>query len=302
MKSTILTGILIVLCVRLFAQTPSDALTMSRGQVCIAALFSQQDWRKYWEGTRLRENENIGQMKVRSGMAMGAIGIGNRLNLLASLPYVHTSATQGQFAGQQGIQDFSAWAKFKLMEATTEKSRFRLFTVAGGSVPVGDYIPDYLPFSIGLQAKTGTIRLIADYKHHSGFYLTWRGSHTWRSSIALHRDAFLYKQTLYQTNKLPLPNAIETALLTGWRKGAWVSTISLEYADHLDGDDIRRNDMPFPSNRMRGLSASLSGKYQGKHLGATLAFNQTIEGRNIGLANQWTAGLLYLFHYQQQSK
>jgi hypothetical protein len=41
--------------------------------------------------------------------------------------------------------------------------------------PVGDYIPDFLPMSIGLQCKTATARLLASYRHKSGIYMTASG-------------------------------------------------------------------------------------------------------------------------------
>lgn len=281
----------------IYSQTAMDALTMNSGQFCIAGIIEQQNWTNYWEGTRLRENENIGQMRLRSGAVMGAMGIGSKLNILASVPYVYTGSTKGQFAGQQGLQDLSVWLKYKLVETSYTSSRLRLFAVAGASTPLSEYVPDYLPFCIGLHARTGTVRLIADYKWQNGFYITWRGSHTWRSTITLDRDAFLYDNKMYYTNKLPLPNTVETAIISGWRNGPWVSSASLEFSDCLSGDDIRRNDMPFPSNRMMALSAGVSGKYQRKHLGVIVSARQVLEGRNMGKATQLSGGILYQFQY-----
>ncbi|MGB4846752.1 MAG: transporter, partial [Saprospiraceae bacterium] len=38
------------------AQTPTDATLMTKGQICLAAIYSHDSWDEYWEGTLLRSN------------------------------------------------------------------------------------------------------------------------------------------------------------------------------------------------------------------------------------------------------
>ena len=169
------------------AQMPNDALYMGKNKICIATIYGRSTWNQYWEGGLKRPNYNIGTHTTQSVMVMPAIGITNRLNVILSLPYVWTSTSAGNLMGQKGLQDIAVWAKYKLIN----KGGFTLNGIVGGSIPVGTYIPDFLPMSIGLQARTLTGRLLASYRHApTGIYLTGYGSYGWRSNIRIDRDAY----------------------------------------------------------------------------------------------------------------
>lgn len=280
-----------------FAQTPADALTMNHGQVCLAAMYGNNAWNQYWEGPVKRTNANIGAVTHQSAMFMGAVGLTERLNVIASLPYIASQASQGQFAGQRGIQDLSVWLKYRALDQSLGKGKLKAFALFGTSAPASDYVPDFLPFCIGLGSKTATLRTVVDFRLPQGIYLTLRASHTWRSNIFIDRNAYQFDGKLYYTNEVPMPNIVEGGGLLGWRKGPWVTALTLDYFTCLSGDDIRPNDMPFPTNRMRASAAGISGKYQGKHWGVTLAASRAFAGRNIGQSRMLQGGVLYLFQY-----
>ena len=84
------------------AQTPSDGLMMDRGQICFAALYTHDTWDEYWEGTLKRTNGNIGTLTRQTVMPMFALGLTDRLNVIASLPWVRTQASGGQMRGVSG--------------------------------------------------------------------------------------------------------------------------------------------------------------------------------------------------------
>ena len=268
---------------------------MNHGQVCLAGLYGRTQWNQYWEGGSKRENANIGTVTHQSAMFMGAVGIRPRLNLLAMLPYIASQASQGQLAGQQGVQDLSIWLKYRAIDLKLGSGKLKVFALGGASAPLSDYVPDFLPMCIGLGSKTATARAIVDYRIEQGFYLTLRASHTWRSNIFIDRDAYQYNGKLYYTNEVPLPNIVEGGALLGWRKGPWVSALTFDRFNCLSGDDIRPNDMPFPTNRMGASSAGVMGKYEGKHWGITASASQVFAGRNVGRNTALQAGLLYLF-------
>jgi hypothetical protein len=277
------------------AQTPTDALYMSHRQICFAGLYGRTQWNQYWEGGRKRENANMGTVTHQSAMLMGAAGISPRLNFLAMLPYIASQASQGQLAGQQGIQDLSIWLKYRVIDRSVGPGKLKVFTLGGASAPLSDYVPDFLPMCIGLGARAATARAIVDYRLKEGFYLTLRAGHTWRSNIFIDRDAYLYNDKLYYTNEVPLPNIVDAGALLGWRKGPWVSALTFDHFNCLSGDDIRPNDMPFPANRMGARSVGAMGKYEGKHWGVTASASQVFAGRNTGRNTILQAGLLYRF-------
>ena len=186
-----------------WAQMPNDAIYMAKKSVCVAGMYGQSTWKNYWEGSFKRENLNIGTHTTRSLMLMPAIGISNRVNVILSLPYVWTSTSAGNLMGQRGVQDLAVWLKVKAVH----KGGFSLNAIVGGSIPVGNYVPDFLPMSIGLQARTATGRLLLNYREpKTGLYLTAHGSYGWRSNIRIDRDAYPADGRVYNTNEVSVPN------------------------------------------------------------------------------------------------
>ncbi len=181
---------------------PNDAIYMSKGQVCVGTMYTNSSWKEYWENTLKRENLNIGTHTTQSVMVMPAIGITNRFNVILGLPYVWTKTSAGNLMGQKGIQDLSAWLKWKAVDF----KGFSLNGLLGASLPVSKYVPDFLPMSIGLQCRTVSGRLMASYQHKTGMYLTAHGTYAWRSNIFVDRDAYQADDRVYNTNEVTVPN------------------------------------------------------------------------------------------------
>ena len=208
-----------------WAQMPHDAIYMPKKTVCIAGMYGQSSWTQYWEGTLKRENFNIGKMTTQSVSIMPAIGISNRVNLILNLPYVQTSTSAGNLMGQRGLQDLSAWLKVK---AFSYKG-LSLNAIVGGSMPVGNYVPDFLPMSIGLQARTTTGRLLLNYTHpKTGLYVTAHGSYIWRGNIRIDRDAYQADGRMYNTNEVSVPNAYDAAVRLGVVRRIWQTEVFAE--------------------------------------------------------------------------
>ncbi|WP_338870992.1 hypothetical protein WBJ53_24225 [Spirosoma sp. SC4-14] len=278
------------------AQMPQDAIYMPKGSVCIAGIYGHTSWDHYWEGTLKRENLNIGTYTMQSAMIMPAIGISNRVNVILSLPYIWTSTNAGNLLGQRGIQDLAGWIKVKAFE----QGGFSVHTIIGGSVPIGNYVPDFLPMSIGLQARTVTGRLLASYKHpKTGIYLTAHGSYNWRSQIKIDRDAYQADNRIYNTNQVNVPNTYDAGVRLGILRRSWQTEVWAERMAGLSGDDIRRNDMPFPSNNMQASSVGWYGKVQPRNIGLNARIGYVVDGRNVGQSTTYMLGLLYQIDFKK---
>lgn len=275
-----------------WAQMPNDAIYMSKKAVCVAGIYGQSTWKNYWEGSLKRENLNIGTHTTRSVMVMPAIGISNRVNVILSLPYVWTSTSAGNLMGQKGVQDLAAWLKVKAVAA----GGFSLNALVGGSVPVGNYVPDFLPMSIGLQARTVTGRLLASYRHSkTGLYLTAHGSYGWRSNIRIDRDAYQADGRVYNTNEVRVPNTYDAAVRLGVLRRTWQTEVFAERFACLTGDNIRRNDMPFPSNKMEATQVGWYGRYLPGKVGVNARVGYVTNGLNVGQSTSYSLGVLYQF-------
>jgi hypothetical protein len=280
-----------------FAQMPNDAIYMSKNTACLAISYSHSSWDKYWENSLKRENFNIGTHTTQSIMPMLAVGITKNLNVIAAIPYIWTQASAGNLKWQRGFQDVSGWVKYRFVNV----SGFSLHAIVGASLPSNNYIPDFLPMSIGIQCKTATGRLLANYRHKSGVYLTASGSYIFRSKIKIDRDAYQAGDRLYGTNQVIVPNAYDAAVRLGYLKKGIQAEGYMEYGACDGGDNIRRNDMPFPTNNMKSTIAGVYAKYQPKNIGVNARANYVLEGRNVGQSTSFSVGVLYQFRYLGKS-
>lgn len=275
---------------------PTDAIYMPKKSLCLAAIYSNTSWKEYWEGELQRENLNIGKNITQSFSIMTAYGITDKLNAIVNLPYMTTHNTAGNLAGQKDLQDISAFVKYKAFEI----KGFSLNAVVGGSIPVGNYVPDFLPMSIGLQSKTATGRLIANYKHKTGLYLTGSYAYNLRSNITIDRDAYQANGKLYNSNQVAIPDATDAAVRLGFMKNGLQLEANLTTFTCVNGDNIRRNDMPFPTNNMQAINAGFYAKYQYKNIGIMANVAQTLKGLNVGKSLIYMAGITYQFNFEKK--
>ncbi|WP_080238614.1 hypothetical protein [Spirosoma rigui] len=282
--------LLLLITVPALAQMPHDAIYMPKKTVCIAGMYGQSSWSQYWEGSLKRENFNIGTHTTRSLSVMPAIGVSDRVNVILNLPYIWTSTSAGNLMGQKGLQDASAWVKVKAAQV----GGFSVNAIVGGSVPVSNYVPDFLPMSIGLQARTATGRLLLNYTHpKTGLYVTTHGSYTWRGNIRIDRDAYQANERMYNTNEVSVPNAYDAAVRLGVLRRIWQTEVFAERMAALSGDNIRRNDMPFPTNNMQFTQVGWYAKVQPRNVGLNVRVAHVTNGLNVGQSTSYTVGVLY---------
>ncbi|OIN59441.1 hypothetical protein [Arsenicibacter rosenii] len=276
------------------AQMPQDAIYMPKKTVCAALMYGHSSWKEYWEHTLKRENYNIGTLTTQSVSLMAAAGITNRFNIIANLPYVKTDASAGNLMGQKGFQDVSAWLKYKVVDL----KGFSVNALAGGSLPVSKYVPDFMPMSIGMQCRTASGRLLLNYTHpKTGLYVTTHGTLTWRSNISVDRDAYKSGDKVYNTREVNVPNTYDIAARLGILRKKWQTEVWGEHGACLSGDYIARNDMPFPTNNMQATTIGWYGKFQPKNIGLNARVGYVIDGVNAGQSTSYMLGFLYQFNW-----
>jgi len=283
-------------------QSDQDALMMKKNEFCTGLMYQQSTWDQYWEGTLKRENLNIGTMKTQMVGYMAMYGITNKLNAFVSLPWVKTSSTAGQWKGQQGIQDVSAWLKYWAIDKKGAKGRFGLFGLAGVSLPVSDYTIDMLPYSIGLGTTNFNARIMADYQRGKWF-ATGSMTYVLRSNVELDRTAY-YTTGIHYTNEIKMPDATQWMVRAGYRYKNWIAEVVADNWTTQGGHDITRNNMPFVSNRMEATRLGANFKWEDgmvKGLSLLAGGNYALEGRNMGQATTVYGGIVYLFNFSKKS-
>jgi len=260
-------------------------------------------WDHYWEGTFKRNNQNLGTVSTQMFGLMGTYGVSRKLNILVNAPYVETKASAGTLHGQHGIQDLSAWIKWLAVEQNIGKGVLSLYALGGASVPLTNYIADYLPLSIGLHSKTVSGRIMADYQL-GNFFATASYTYTFRDDITIDRNSY-YTTELHLTNKVDMPNMTSFNFRTGYRSERWILEAVLSNMTTIGGFDIRKNDMPFPSNKMNATMAGAHFKYNLKAvqgLSLTGGGNYTVAGRNVGQATAFDIGVFYILDFSRKTK
>ncbi|MEY2792597.1 MAG: hypothetical protein RJA76_589 [Bacteroidota bacterium] len=277
---------------QILAQMPNDHVYMAKKDICAALIYSNTSWNKYWENTLFRDNLNLGTVSTESYMLMAAYGLTDHSNLIASLPYVQTKASAGNLMGQKGMQDAGLWLKHRI----TISRSFKSHVVAGLTVPVSNYVSEFMPLSIGNKATDFQMRGMLTYQiPNTKLYANAVFAYHLRGISQLDRDSYLNGDKMINTSTADVPDAVEASFKLGYLK--WDNQIEL-YVDHfacVAGDVIRRNDMPFPTNKTMMTSIGLYGKYQPKNLGVNARIQHVLQGTNTAQMTTYSVGLLYQF-------
>jgi hypothetical protein len=283
------------------AQTEIDGIMMTKNNFCVGPMYGYSSWKNYWEGTRKRENLNLGTVSTHMYSIMGNYGISDKLNILFSVPYITTKASAGTLHGQKGVQDGSLWVKWMPVDKTIGKGNLTAYGIVGVSAPLNNYAADFLPLSIGLRSKTLSLRAMGDYQVGK-FFVTASGTYMLRSNIKIDRDAY-YTTEMHYTNEVAMPDALSFNVRTGYRHGNLIAEAIFDNYTTLGGFDITRNNMPFPSNKMNATRLGANFKYElnvPRGLSIIASGNYVIAGRNVGQATTISGGLFYIINFTKK--
>ena len=136
--------------------------------------------------------------------------------------------------------------------------------------------------------------------HQQGnFFATAFGTYTWRRDITIDQNAY-YTTSLHLTDQVDMPNVAAEMLRVGYRHtDHLIAEAIVSNMNTLGGFDMRKNDMPFPSNKMNSTMVGAHVKYSiaaVKGLSVDLDGGYTVAGRNVGQSTSFDFGVYYVFH------
>ena len=287
-----------------YSQTEIDGIMMSKYNFCTGAIYQYSSWDNYWEGNFKRTNLNLGTVSTKSLAVMGNYGISDKLNLLFSLPYVKTNASKGTMKGQKGIQDLTLTLKYMPIEKTIGKNTYSIYFIGSYSTPLSNYAVDYLPLSLGLGSKTGTLRVMGDFQR-GNFFSTLSGAYIKRANVTIERNSYLTNDEIIYSNKVNMPDAISVNFRTGYRSNRLIAEFIIDnWVTQKGGFDITKNNMPFPSNTMNAIRYGINTKYTLKsipELAIIGGYNYVAEGKNVGQSKTVYGGLFYIINFEKKS-
>jgi hypothetical protein len=287
------------------AQNLTDGLMMPKNNLCTGFMYMNDQWKDYWEGDLKRENGNIGRVTTQSLMWFANYGVMDRLNIIVALPYVKTEASMGTLHGMEGLQDLSVGLKYNFYRQKFEKSALAAFGVINVSTPLSDYTADFFPLSIGTQTTNISYRLNSRFKIEQGWFLNGSAGYTWRSNTTLDRPSYFDGNSFYHTDEVKMPDVFDFFVSTGYHQGAVQVELNYVQQNTLGGGDIRRQDMPFVSNRMNYQKVGALVMYYlpvPKNVAVRGSVQYTVAGRNVGQSTTFVGGILYTFHFGKEEQ
>ena len=279
------------------AQTDADALMIPKNYVCAAGVYTHSQWDHYWEGTFKRDAPNLGTVSSNSYMLGFVYGLTNKINVSIALPYVTTNATAGTLRGERNLQDVSAYVKWLAVKQEIGKGLLSFHAILSGSIPATNYEADYLPLSIGLHSKNIALRGLLNYQVNQ-FFVAGAAQYIRRGNITIDRNSY-YNTEMHYTNEVKMPDVSNFLVSAGFRSLQFNAEAVLTRVTTLGGFDIRKNDMPFPSNKMNSTLAGVIFKYSFQKIAGlelTAGGNYVLKGRNVGQATTMYGGVYYIFN------
>jgi hypothetical protein len=279
------------------AQTVDDQIMIEGKTLFTGYLFTYDTWDEYWEGPLKRDNGNIGTMTTKTSSWFVNYGVTDRLNVIATMPYVQTHASQGVLRDMQGMQDFGVAAKYKIFSVPSPIGVLSTFAVGSAGLPMTDYTPDFYPLSIGSNSRRAAGRFTVNLHTKPGWFATGSSAYTWRGDVTLDRPYYFTDGQLFLTSDVDMPNVFDYALSGGYLRRGLMASVTYSQQRTLGGGDIRRQDMPFVSNRMNAdriggmVMWALPKKL--RFLSVQGSYAYTLRGRNVGQASTVTGGVMY---------
>lgn len=281
------------------AQTIDDGVMLGKHELFAGNLYSHDSWDQYWEGALERTNGNIGTLTTQTDIFSANYGVTDRLNVIAAVPYVWTHASQGVLRGLSGFQDVTLAAKYSLFNRpATKYGLLRGIAVASGGLPLTNYTPDFLPLSIGMASKRVAGRFTLNFQSHAGWFLNGSAAYTWRSNVTLDRPYYFTENQLFLTSDVDMPNVADGIAAAGYARNGLMAEAFYTQQRTQGGGDIRRQDMPFVSNRMNFARVGGMLMYpipKLRRLVFEFSYAYTVDGRNVGQATTITTGFLYRY-------
>jgi hypothetical protein len=149
-----------------FAQGPLDGYLKGAKNIDFALSGSVETSDIYYFGDQKQDLIN----RFESLNLFAEWGISDSLDLVFTLPYLRTPKCDTCSDFNQGFQDASLFAKFKLFKKEKPDARFKLLGAIGGTIPVSNYQTG-IERPIGIGATVLQAKGIVQYDWFSGPFI-----------------------------------------------------------------------------------------------------------------------------------
>lgn len=268
------------------AQGLLDGFMRGKGQIVTALSYSNEAYDTYFVGNSATQNGNLGTIRTNSVNFFAAGGLTDYLDLVFSLPYIETRATQGFWSDQNDFQDISLFLKGRFFETDfSEKGNLSMIGAIGVITPLSDYIAD-APVSIGSRSTQLEGRFIAQYRTPHGVFVAGQLGYSKRGNVDIDRGF-----------EVSVPDAWDYILRAGGSYKKLYVDAWFQHQNSRNGTAIGPG-IPFPSNEIDFSRVGFTLYHpipKIENFGVALSTGFTLSGKNIGKSDRITASLIYNF-------
>lgn len=270
------------------AQSPVSGFMSAKGKGAIAISYSSEKYNEVYLVPSKVDAVPVFNDVVNTAINLYATyGITDKLEAVLSLPYIQSKgngqdaflAANGFENKRSGVQDVSAFVKYKVFSNRMTESTLDLLLSAGVQTPVGSYNADeglQSIIAIGNKSTKGTGLAIAQIKLDKGLFLTG--------------------QVGYRVATNQVPNAIISEIKAGYAASKIYLDVWASFQNSSKGTDILQPGFNgfFPATQVN--YSRVGGNIYApiyKGFGANLGFNAYVSGRNLGKSTGYSASLVY---------
>lgn len=270
------------------AQSPVSGFVSAKGKGAVAVSYSCEKYNEvYLVPSKVDAVPVFNDVVNTSVNIYATYGITNKLEAVISLPYIESKGNgsaafliaNGFENKRSGVQDVSAFIKYKVFSSRMSESTFDLLLSAGVQTPLGSYNADeglQSIIAIGNKSTKGTGLAIAHIKLDKGLFLTG--------------------QIGYRVATNRVPDALLSEIKVGYAASKIYFDAWAAFQNSNKGTDILQPgfDAFFPATRVN--YSRVGGNIYApiyKGFGANLGVNAYVAGRNLGKSTGYSASLVY---------
>ena len=288
LKNILLASVVVSSATIGFAQSPVSGFMSAKGKGAIAISYSAEKYNEvYLVPAKVDAVPVFNEVANTSVNIYATYGITDKLEAVVSLPYIESKgkgeaaflAANGFDNKRSGVQDISAFIKYKVFSNRMKESTFDFLLSAGVQTPVGSYNADeglQSIIAIGNKSTKGMGLAIAQIKLDKGLFLTG--------------------QIGYRIATNQVPNAIVSEIKAGYAASKIYLDVYAAFQNSSKGTDILQPGFTgfFPSTQVN-YSRVGGNIYKPiyKGFGVNLGFNAYVAGRNLGKSTGYSGSLVY---------
>jgi hypothetical protein len=194
-------------------------------------------------------------------------------------------------------------AKYTVVERPkTALGAMRALASLTAFLPLTDYTPDFQPLSIGSASRRVALRGTLSFQGEGGRFVDASSAYTYRHEVGLDRPYYFTADQLFTTDVVQMPALFDWGGMAGYRRSGLMAAATVSQQWMHTGGDIRRQDMPFVSNRQNALRVGGVVMYpipKLAPLAVRVSYAYTVTGRNVGQSKTFSAGVTYRFFQPQ---